>query len=105
MSFLDWPVPPPFMWCCHGCTDLLDMAPGAESADERDAYTDCLLRLQLALARHLVREHASEIPEPHTDDCELCERYAINEPEDELKVWAEHRARDLFLPADLARLL
>jgi hypothetical protein len=93
------------MWVCAVCTDLLRRAPGAEAADNANPYGDFLVRLQIHLARHVADGHPEAVPEPHTDGCKLCEHYRRRNDGDPANVWAEHRARDLFLPAGTARLL
>lgn len=99
----DMPVPPPFMWACRRCAELLlDIAVAAALAPEHDHH-DGSARRQLLLAGHVAHEHTDEIPEPH-EDCPRCAFYAKQPAErgvDDL--WAEHRARDLFLPASIAR--
>lgn len=105
MTVLDWPLPPPFMWVCGICIDLLHKAPGAEVRDLNCPYGDALLRLQFTLATHLVADHPTEVPEPHTDGCALCRTYASRGVGKADQVWAEHRARGLFLPESVARLL
>ncbi|WP_217166721.1 hypothetical protein [Streptomyces sp. AC512_CC834] len=105
MSLTGWPVPPPFMWACEGCAELLWLLAPAYTADEADPGRDHVARLQLTLSRHLVDEHPAEVPEPHADGCPLCETYARRADAPVEKLWAEHRARGLFLPAVAARLL
>ncbi|MFM9464175.1 hypothetical protein ACKI1K_15160 [Streptomyces scabiei] len=58
--------------------------------------------LQLHLAKHLVSEHPEEVPAAHSDGCELCTVYIAKEDE---QLAAEHRARDLFMPREVARLM
>jgi hypothetical protein len=57
---------------------------------------------QQALARHIAIDHPAEVPGPH-DGCEACAGYAAAGSAEDL--WREHRARSLFLPEDIARLL
>ncbi len=99
----DLPVPPPFMWACPRCTALLvDLADAFGMLAFSDLYEGAL-RCQMMLASHLAHEHLVEVPEPH-EDCERCDFYRKctgSQGIDDL--WAEHRARDLFLPASVAR--
>ncbi|MFH8337720.1 hypothetical protein [Streptomyces sp. AM6-12] len=91
------PVPMPFMFTCDGCWQLLVLLARKVAAD-----AGCFAE-QINVARHIATEHPDEVPEPHGDDCPLCPKYAkLPEPADR---WAEHRARDLFLPEGVARLL
>jgi hypothetical protein len=103
----DEPVPPPFMWACRRCAELLDeLAIAAILTTKNDLY-DGALRCQLLLAGHLAAEHRDGIPSPHED----CPRCAFYEKQPDIQrqhfddLWAEHRARDLFLPASVARLM
>ncbi|MEU0076165.1 hypothetical protein ABZ027_42585 [Streptomyces sp. NPDC006332] len=101
----DRPVPPPFMWACRRCADLLiDIATATALSTEHDLY-DGTVRCQLMLAGHLAAHHLDAIPEPHTD-CPRCDFYAKQPDRQHFEsLWAEHRARDLFLPAEVARLM
>ncbi|SED83572.1 hypothetical protein SAMN04490357_6004 [Streptomyces misionensis] len=90
------PVPAPFMFTCDGCWQRLVLLAKKVRAD-----ADCFAE-QVYLARHVSAEHPDEVPPPHTD-CPLCPKYA--EFPDDTGTWAQHRARDLFLPDDVARLL
>jgi hypothetical protein len=98
-------VPPPFMWACRQCADLLDdIATAAALTAEHDLY-DGALRCQLMLAGHLANKHVGEIPEPHSD-CPHCAHHArLADRQGGDVLWLEHRARDLFLPAAQARLM
>lgn len=98
----DLPLPPPFMWACRRCTDLLiDLALAAALSACSDLH-DGVARHQVVVAGHLVDSHLDEIPGPHTD-CPRCAFYETRSGTADL--WAEHRARDLFLPARIARLM
>ncbi|MFH8528095.1 hypothetical protein ACH4GE_06670 [Streptomyces tendae] len=105
MSLADWPVPPPFMWACEQCAELLYLFAPAYTADEADPGRDHAARLQVTLSRHLADEHSDEVPEPHSDGCPLCASYARAADPRDAVLWAEHRARGLFLPPAAARLL
>lgn len=96
-----WPVPPPFMWACGTCTDLLDLLD--EALLVADVSPDSALSAQIAVARHIVDSHPEPVPGAH-DDCTLCSAYAERES-DPGGMWAEHRARGLFLPDQFARRL
>jgi hypothetical protein len=100
---LEWPVPPPFMWTCAQCASLLAELAENFARAEDDVYDDSPLRTQLTLSRHIAAEHPSAVPEPHGDECGLCASYGTWG--DRPVIWAEHRARDLFLPEAVARLL
>ena len=100
----EWPFPPPFMWACDTCTELLQQFPSAIATAEADPFYDGAVRLQFALSRHVVSAHPGEVPAPHPD-CEWCKDYQRRGGGDSAQVWAEHRTRDLFLPAAMARLL
>ncbi|MCX3064185.1 hypothetical protein [Streptomyces beihaiensis] len=91
------PLPPPFMFGCGDCARLL-----CRLARKIDADDGCLTE-QLVLAKHLAVAHPDCVPVPHVGGCEPCAYYA-DHPE-AADVWAEHRARSLFLPAAVARLL
>ncbi|MFF0597940.1 hypothetical protein [Streptomyces antibioticus] len=93
------PPPAPFMWACARCTVLLRALGGVVEADAGCFYE------QLAVARHVVEEHPEEVPPAHTDGCEQCPHYAARGDGDPGGHWAEHRARGLFLPPHIARLL
>ncbi|GKQ39437.1 hypothetical protein [Streptomyces sp. A012304] len=93
------PVPPPFMWACDDCAELLDALAETVTADA-GCFTE-----QMAIARHIVEEHPDAVPESHTTGCGQCPHYAARSDGDPRGVWAQHRARDLFLPASVARLL
>lgn len=94
------PIPPPFMWACADCTRLLSALAATIDADAGCFYE------QLAVAQHIAQEHPSALPDPHTDGCEQCPRYAIHaEGEPPAGPWAEHLARSLFLHESVARLL
>lgn len=91
------PVPPSFMFACGQCTALLRAFGEKVSAD-----AGCLTE-QLLVAQHIAEQHPDAVPTPHTRGCDLCPSYA-KRPE-AAQLWAEHRARDLFLPEAVARLL
>lgn len=93
------PPPAPFMWGCDECTKLLKAFGEKVAADAGCFYE------QLAIARHIVEEHPDQVPAPHTRNCDSCPRYADHDDGDPGGPWAEHRARDLFLPEAVARLL
>lgn len=106
MASPDLPVPPPFMWDCQRCTQLLLTLPVARVLSSHADLHDGSARCQLMLASHLAHEHPDEIPDPHQDDCLRCAFFAKQPPERGIDdLWAEHRARGLFLPADDARRL
>jgi len=92
------PPPAPFMWACDECVRLLRAFGNKVTADAGCFYE------QLALARHIVEDHPDQVPAPHTRNCDRCPRYASRRADDG-DLWAEHRARDLFLPEVVARLL
>ncbi|MEU0719034.1 hypothetical protein ABZ498_17875 [Streptomyces lavendulocolor] len=92
------PVPPPFMWGCCECVRLL-----LKLAAEWDAPAGCFWE-QLQTARHIAEAHPEDVPAQHLEDCELCPEYARRQDDDAAGVWAQHRARDLFMPQTLARL-
>ncbi|MEU3028766.1 hypothetical protein ACPCBC_10105 [Streptomyces incarnatus] len=91
------PVPAPFMFTCTGCWHLLILPAKKVRAD-----AGCFDQ-QIDLSRHIATEHPDEVPPPHGNDCPLCPEYA--ELPDCADTWAEHRARVLFLPKGVARLL
>ncbi|MFI5973489.1 hypothetical protein [Streptomyces sp. NPDC051452] len=91
------PVPPPFMFGCDQCAALL-----VGLAEKIRADVGCLDQ-QLFISRHIVEAHSDDVPAPHTRLCDICPSYA-GRP-DVAILWAEHRARDLFLPESIARLL
>ncbi|WP_416978675.1 hypothetical protein [Streptomyces sp. T028] len=93
------PPPAPFMWGCGKCWRLL-RALGRKVTADAGCFTE-----QLAVARHIVENHPDEIPAPHTRGCDRCPGYAARNDGDPGELWAEHRARDLFLPEAVARLL
>ncbi|MFD4572116.1 hypothetical protein ACFWNK_01705 [Streptomyces sp. NPDC058417] len=88
--------PPPFARACGTCTGLLRELADAFAAPGR-GWTE-----QLAVARHIAADHPREVPPPHDDGCEICAQYAGG---GEVRLWAEHRARGLYLPERIARLL
>jgi hypothetical protein len=97
------PVPPPFMWSCRPCAELLVDLAQAYLLDH-ELY-DGAVRCQLLISNHLATAHPSEIPEPH-DGCPRCDHFAKwAEQQGMHDLWLEHRARDLFLPAAVARLM
>ncbi|MGW4319807.1 hypothetical protein ACWEMW_11485 [Streptomyces sp. NPDC004684] len=100
METSPWPVPPPFMWRCARCTDLLKKLITRSSAGP-----GCFSE-QLAVAVHVADAHLEDVPPPHAD-CAICVGYQerADAHADVQRHWAEHRARDLFLPEDVARLL
>lgn len=93
------PVPPPFMWACPGCVKWLLRL--ARTWDEPEG---CFWE-QLQVARHIAETHPADVPAQHLDDCELCPEYARRDDDDSAGVWAQHRARDHFMPPSLARML
>ncbi|WP_328361346.1 hypothetical protein OG800_26345 [Streptomyces sp. NBC_00445] len=93
------PVPPPFMWGCRECARWL-----LRLARQWDAPEGCFWE-QLQVARHIAEAHPADVPPQHLDDCELCPHYASREDGDAALVWAQHRARELFMPPSIARLL
>ncbi|MFI5801055.1 hypothetical protein [Streptomyces sp. NPDC051677] len=93
------PPPAPFMFGCAECVKLLTAFGEKVTADAGCFYE------QLAIARHIVEEHPDQVPEPHARNCDRCPRYASRSDGDPGGLWAEHRARDLFLPEPIARLL
>lgn len=95
----DWPVPPPFMFGCQDCVDLLLALKEAVDSPEGCLYE------QIDVAAHIVVEHSDQVPEPHTRGCEHCPSYARRSSGDPGGLWAQHRARDLFMPESAARLL
>ncbi|MEV7793442.1 hypothetical protein [Streptomyces sp. NPDC087512] len=97
------PLPPPFMWACALCVEMLDALTDAYDMAAVDPFHDGAVRAQIALSRHLSVEHPGEVPDPHEDGCWICASYA-HIPADAL-LWSEHRARGLFLPPDTARLM
>lgn len=92
------PPPAPFMWACDECTRLLK-----DLGEKVTADSGCFSE-QLAVARHIVDEHPAQVPDPHTRGCGRCPQYAKTDGDPGVQ-WAEHRARDLFLPEAVARLL
>jgi hypothetical protein len=97
----DQPLPPPapFMWACEKCVQLLRALGEKVGADAGCFYE------QLAIMRHIVDAHEDQVPAPHASGCDRCPRYASLSDGDPGGLWAEHRARDLFLPEAVARLL
>ncbi|MGW4727682.1 hypothetical protein ACWEQC_00510 [Streptomyces shenzhenensis] len=93
------PIPPPFMWACRECVRWL-----LRLARTWDAPEGCFWE-QLQVARHIAADHREDVPPQHLDDCELCVEYARRDDGDAALVWAQHRARDLFMPPSIARLL
>ncbi|MFJ8034653.1 hypothetical protein [Streptomyces sp. NPDC096032] len=91
------PLPPPFMFECNDCTRLL-----LDLANKTNADTGCFTE-QLAVAKHLADVHPDDVPETHTRRCDQCPKYRTLP--DAADAWAEHRARDLFLPETVARLM
>ncbi|MFF8406876.1 hypothetical protein ACF06P_35275 [Streptomyces sp. NPDC015684] len=91
------PVPPPFTFGCDDCTKLLLALAGKVNAD-----ADCFAE-QLAVAKHIAAAHPDDVPEPHTRGCDQCPKF--RRLPDAADAWAEHRARDLFLPEGVARLM
>ncbi|MEU1403724.1 hypothetical protein ABZ471_15375 [Streptomyces sp. NPDC005728] len=91
------PIPPPFMFGCGECTELL------VTLGERVGMDGTFIPEQIAIAKHIVTAHPEEVPPPHTRRCGQCPKYAVRP--DAADRWAEHRARDLFLPETIARLL
>lgn len=105
MHHAELPVPPPFMWACSRCADLLTEVATAFALSAANALYDGAARCQLMLAQHLANGHPGEIPEPHQDcsPCAYYEQWADTRGINDL--WLEHRARELFLPAGDARLM
>jgi hypothetical protein len=97
------PTPPPFMSACEPCSQLLDVLPIAFGDADLDPFYDGALRVQIALGRHLAEVHPESLPASHSDGCEACARFERLGSEGVF--WREHLARDLFLPAELARLM
>ncbi|MFJ1731455.1 hypothetical protein [Streptomyces sp. NPDC088254] len=93
------PLPPPFMWACVECAWFL-----LRLAQKWDDPEGCFWE-QLQTARHIAASHPAEVPHQHLDGCELCPGYARRDDGDVALVWAQHRARDLFMPPSLARLM
>lgn len=93
------PVPPPFMWACPECVKWLLRL--ARTWDEPEG---CFWE-QLQVAGHIAETHPADVPAQHLDDCELCPEYARRDDDDSAGVWAQHRARDHFMPPSLARML
>jgi hypothetical protein len=99
------PVPPPFMWACARCTELLTELGIAFTLSASEALYEGAVRCQIMLAGHLAHCHPGEIPEPH-EDCQRCDYYRKwSEAQGSHDLWLEHRARDLFLPPDSSRLI
>ncbi|MFE9098725.1 hypothetical protein [Streptomyces sp. NPDC007264] len=98
-EFVERPVPPPFMFACPDCVRWL-----LRLARTWDAPEGCFWE-QLQVARHIAQGHPEDVPPQHLDDCELCVGYARRDDGDAALVWAQHRARDLFMPPSIARLL
>ncbi|NMO33711.1 hypothetical protein HG826_08960 [Streptomyces sp. GMY01] len=94
------PLPPPFMFACGDCAELLAALVRKVTAD-----AGCFSE-QLAVAVHVADAHLEDVPPPHAD-CAICTGYQerADAHADVQRHWAEHRARDLFLPKDVARLL
>lgn len=93
------PPPAPFMFGCEDCVQLLRAFSEKVAAD-----ADCFAE-QMAVARHIVEDHLDQVPPPHTRNCDVCPHYAARDDGDPGRLWAEHRARELFLPPEVARLL
>jgi len=88
-----WPLPPPFMWRCGRCTILLDRLIRRSTTEPGSSHE------QMTLARHITTDHPDEVPETHGADCALCTHYAKH---GDIDLWAEHRARSLFMPPGAA---
>ncbi|MCX4813673.1 hypothetical protein OG601_24040 [Streptomyces sp. NBC_01239] len=95
----DWPVPPPFMFGCQDCVDLLIALKEAINSPEDSLYE------QVDVAEHIVMAHPDQVPAPHTKDCALCPMYQRRKGVDLGALWAQHRTRDLFMPESAARSL
>ncbi|QCX77685.1 hypothetical protein C9F11_20250 [Streptomyces sp. YIM 121038] len=93
------PIPPPFMWDCQECVRWL-----CRLARKWGAPEGCFWE-QLQVARHIAEVHPERVPPQHLDGCELCLGYSRRNDGDVTLVWAQHRARGLFMPPSLARLL
>ncbi|MFE9018970.1 hypothetical protein ACFYNL_10415 [Streptomyces sp. NPDC007808] len=101
----DLPVPPPFMWACRECAHFLTELGIAFTLAAGHALYDGSVRCQLLLAAHLASRHAGDVPDRH-QDCAPCDYYRQRAETQGIEdLWLEHRARDLFLPAEDARLL
>lgn len=99
------PVPPPFMWACSRCADLLTELATVSALAASEALYEGAVRCQIMLAGHLAHCHPGEIPEPH-EDCRRCDYYSKwADSQGSHDLWLEHRARGLFLPPESAGLL
>ncbi|TBO59211.1 hypothetical protein EYS09_13265 [Streptomyces kasugaensis] len=95
----DRPVPPPFMWGCPECARWL-----LRLGRQWDAPEGCFWE-QLHVARHITAAHPDDVPPQHLDGCDLCPYYARRKDDAAALMWAQHRARDLFMPPSIARLI
>jgi len=97
------PTLPPFMKTCGQCQKWLDaLIDDVVQAVLGHGYHGYACG-QALLARHITIDHPAEVPGPHDDGCEACASYAtVGGAED---LWREHRARSLFLPEEIARLM
>lgn len=91
------PLPAPCLWGCPECVRLLLAL--------ADAWADDCFWEQLQTARHIVEAHPECVPAQHLNRCKLCPQYASRADDDAARVWAQHRARDLFMPPEVARML
>lgn len=87
------------MWSCPECIRRL-----ACLAQEWGGPDGCLWE-QLQVARHIADAHPEDVPAQHLDGCELCPYYADLKDDAAAGLWAQHRARGLFMPDELARLI
>ncbi|MFJ6985081.1 MULTISPECIES: hypothetical protein [unclassified Streptomyces] len=83
---------------CGTCTSLLRDLANAFAAPP-GGWVE-----QLVVARHIAAEHPDEVPPAHLEGCEICPQYARADS-GTAPYWAEHRARELYLPERIARLL
>ncbi|MEW2570515.1 hypothetical protein [Streptomyces sp. NPDC047070] len=83
---------------------MLGLFPAACAADVENPYGDGSLRLQIALASHVAITHPENVP-ARQDGCEICDDYERRADAVPAWLWAEHRARALFLPASIASAL
>ncbi|WCN06084.1 hypothetical protein M6G08_30585 [Streptomyces sp. M92] len=94
-----WPLPPPFMQECLQCRELR-----LSLIRQADAPAGCWYERE-ALSRHIASDHPGEVPAAHAKGCQSCPSYALEQDSTSIRLWAEHRARDLFMPAHVARLM
>ncbi|WP_256642392.1 hypothetical protein [Streptomyces murinus] len=89
------PVPPPFMFTCDSCWQLLVLL-AKRVREDAGCFTE-----QVNLARHIAAAHPDEVPKPHGRDCPLCPKYA--ELPDDAGTWAR-QAPSLAGSRAIARL-